>query len=61
MKPETLKLKLARIDTEILSLYDNVDEDIYGLDFIDAIVNVSNPMSELREKLDDLITKQEVI
>lgn len=60
MKLETLKLKLKlrRIETDILSLYDDVTDDCYGLEYIDAIIKIVNPMVDLQELLNDQIEKE---
>ncbi len=58
MKLETLKLKLRRIECDILSLYDDVTDDRYGLEYIDAIVKITNPMVDLQELLNDQIEKE---
>ncbi|KKK95714.1 hypothetical protein LCGC14_2670050 [marine sediment metagenome] len=59
MKLETLKLKLKlrRIETDILSLYDDVTDDCYGLEYFDAIIKIVNPLVDLQELLNDQIEK----
>lgn len=61
MKPEALKTKLDKIEESILSLYDDVTDDCYGLDYIDAIIKVVNPLVDLQELLASTIEKQEVV
>ena len=61
MKPEALKKKLDRIEESILSLYDDVADDWYNLDYIDAIIKVVNPFVDLQELLANTIEKQEVV
>ena len=58
MKLETLKLKLRRIECDILSLYDDVTDDRYGLEYIDAIIKIVNPLVDLQELLNDQIEKE---
>lgn len=57
MKLETLKLKLRKIEGDILSLYDDVTDDCYGLEYFDAIIKIVNPLVDLQELLNDQIEK----
>ena len=58
MKPAALKLKLRKVEENILSLYDDVSDDCYGLKYIDAIIKIVNPLVDLQELLNDQIEKE---
>ena len=61
MTPINLKRKLKEIEYEVTKLYDAIDDDCYGLDYVDAIIKISNPIFEMIEIVTDLIQKGETL
>ena len=59
MKLTQLIYKVKSIEKDTLSLYDDVTDDLYGLEFIDAIIRINNAVVDFRELLTDLDEKQE--
>ena len=60
MTPINLKHKLKEIELQVTELYDAVAGDWYGLDYVDAIIKISNPIVDIIEKVTDLIQKGEI-
>ncbi len=61
MTPINLKRKLKDIEWQITTLYDAIDDDRYGLDYVDAIIKISNSIFDMIEKVTDLIQKGETL
>ena len=60
MTPINLKHKLKELELQVTELYNAVADDRYGLDYVDAIINISNPVLDMIEKVTDLIQRGEV-
>ncbi len=61
MTPINLKHKLRDLEVQVTELYDAVADDRYNLDYVDAIIKISNPIFEMIEKVTDLIQKGETL